>query len=243
MWAVFSIWGTRCCRSLALAKAPELPVTNPDVVHFDVLGHTLILYPTWIGWGLAMLAVALVAFAIVRARRMNLAGGWDFARGASAPLLLLAATALCLQAAGAGIPKSSISQIYALFDRYAFELAGAASLAGAVAVMLVIAQLRGTGARWVFAGAWIVAAIACLVSGSVDWVAIVLAAVVSILGLRDRKAATAWGYWLGGLATGVVLATVASRARAARRVHGDVAGTWCRYRGGTHVAGSAKPGG
>jgi hypothetical protein len=195
---------------LALGKAPELPVTNPDVVHFDVLGHTLILYPTWIGWGLAMLAVALVVFAIIRARRMDLAGGWDFARGATAPLLLLAATALCLQAAGAGIPKSSISQIYALFDRYAFELAGAASLAGAVAVMLVIAQLRGAGARWVFIAAWIVAAISCLVSGGVDWVAIVLAAVVSILGLVAlRKAATAWGYWLGALAAGVVLATVA----------------------------------
>ncbi|MFC4307942.1 M20/M25/M40 family metallo-hydrolase [Steroidobacter flavus] len=195
---------------LALAKAPELPAAQPDAVHFDVLGTTLIFYPTWIGWGLAILAVALVAFAIVRARRMELAGGWDFARGASAPVVLLAGTALCLQAAGAGILKSSISQIYALFDRYTFELAGAASLAGGVAVLLVIAQLRGVAARWVLAGAWIVAAISCLVSGSVDWVAIALAAVVSILGLVTlRKPASAWGYWLGGLATGVVLATVA----------------------------------
>ncbi|WP_129779559.1 M20/M25/M40 family metallo-hydrolase [Peristeroidobacter soli] len=195
---------------LALAKGSELPAAHPDVVHFDVLGKALMLYPTWIGWGLAILAMALVVFAIIRTRRMDLATGWDFARGASAPLLVLSATALCLQAAGAGILKSSISQIYALFDRHTFELAGAASLAGGIAVMLVIAQLRGAGARAVFVAAWIVAAISCLVSGSVDWVAIGLAAFVSILGLVTlRKAASAWGYWLGGLATCAALAAIA----------------------------------
>ncbi|HEY5759179.1 MAG TPA: M20/M25/M40 family metallo-hydrolase [Steroidobacter sp.] len=196
--------------AIALANAPELPPSQPDLVHFDVLGKTLIIYPVWIGWGLAILAVALVAFAIVRARRMDLARGWDFARGASAPLLVLTATALYLRAAGAGILTSSVSQIYALLDQYAFELAGVACLAGGVAVALVIAQLRGVGVRWVVIAAWIMAAIACIVSRSVDWVAIGLAAFVSILGFVTlRKAASAWGYWLGSLGTSVVLAVVA----------------------------------
>ncbi len=54
------------------------------------------------------------------------------------------------------------------------------------------------------------AAIACIVSRSVDWVAIVLAAFVSILGwVTLRKAASAWGYWLGSLGTCVALAVVA----------------------------------
>jgi hypothetical protein len=194
---------------IALANAPELPASHPDAVYFDVLGVTLILYPVWMGWCLAILAVALVAFSIVRARRMDLARTSDFVRGVSAPLLLLAATALCLRAAGAGILGNSVSQVYALLDRYAFELAGAAILAGGVAVMLVIAQLRGAGWRWVLIAASIVAAISCLVSRSVDWVAIVLAAVVSVLGFVTlRRAASAWGYRLGSLATFTVLAIV-----------------------------------
>jgi hypothetical protein len=196
--------------AIALANAAELPASQPDLVHFDVLGKTLIIYPTWVGWCLAILAVALVAFAIVRARRMDLARAWDFARGTSASLLVLTATALCLRAAGAGILTNSVSQLYALLGQYGFELAGVACLAGGVAVALVIAQLRGAGARWVFLAAWVMAAIACLISRSVDWVAIVLAAFVSILGwVTLRKATSAWGYWLGSLGTCVALAIVA----------------------------------
>ncbi|MBL8265887.1 M28 family peptidase, partial [Steroidobacter sp.] len=195
---------------VALASATELPASGPDLVHFDVLGKTLILYPVWVGWALVLVVVALIAFAIVRVRRMELARTLDLVRGAGAPLLLLIATALCLRAAGAGILTGSVSQIYALLSQFAIELAGVGLLAGAVAVVLVIAQLRGAGWLWVVIASWVVTGIACVISGSVDWVAIVLAALVSILGFVTlRRPASAWGYWLGSLATFALLAVVA----------------------------------
>lgn len=193
--------------ALALASAAELPAQGPDLVYFDVLGWKLILYPPWMGWCLAILAAAIVIFTIFRAYRMGSARVSDLARGACAPLLVVSATALCLRAAGAGISASSTSQMYALLGRYAFELAGATALAGAVAAILVIAQLRGAGQRWILVAAWSIAAVSSALSGALDWVAIILAALVSLLGLVTlRAAASAWGYWLGALATAAILA-------------------------------------
>lgn len=47
----------------ALLDAPKLPEPAPDVVFADVFGLMLLIYPTWLGWG--MLAVTGLSLAVL----------------------------------------------------------------------------------------------------------------------------------------------------------------------------------
>lgn len=90
----------------AAATAKALPAKAPDATYSHLFGPWMLAYPTVMGWGVLVLALALAAVGIWRAQR-RMAFTWgDVARGVGAALYLILTAAALLhlarRATGAG---------------------------------------------------------------------------------------------------------------------------------------------
>jgi hypothetical protein len=136
----------------ALAFAPALPARAPNKVYADLLGLTVVGYPTWGGWVVLVGAGGLILAGAWRARRAGELRAIDLAKGVTATFLVVALAAACLIATrhltGAGFGFMAQRPLLARFAL--FEVAMAASAIGA---LLLSAGMVG-GGRTRLAGVW-----------------------------------------------------------------------------------------
>ncbi len=116
----------------ALATATKLPSRAADRVYADVLGRTVLQYPSSAAWGLMALAVAAISLVGVRALRE----GQTSLTGVAAGVLAVAGLLffLILALSGLGLLRAALAQrhLAPLLRHSGWALAGAGLLSGGV---------------------------------------------------------------------------------------------------------------
>lgn len=193
----------------ALLRADALPARSANTVYADVFGRVIVSHPPAAGWGLWVLAAALLGVAAWRARRTAGLTFADLGRGMADGVWFLTTGLVLTQAvrtlAGPMSGRAdSAEAYYTLLGRLPWMEAGAALTVLALAMALMGG--RGRPDRRIAAGAVALAAVVALALGGVSPI-IVGAAVIAIglslfPGLAPR---TVWGGWSGLIALILVL--------------------------------------
>lgn len=197
----------------AAAEAPGLPAKSPNVVYSQLFGDLILAYPPVAGWALLALAAALIAFATVRARRIEAFPRTDILRGAGAGLFAalgaMAVLHFARRATGAGFGFMEQRFLLAQVSRWELALILLA-LGFLLAAVAEIARGRRQIALLPLA-----AGLASSLFGGFDPVGLgmgVAAALVAIAAY-GRPVSRA-GAWAGVLVLGLVVA-IAAQALAA----------------------------
>ncbi|MBX7247568.1 MAG: M20/M25/M40 family metallo-hydrolase [Caulobacteraceae bacterium] len=184
---------------------------GPDLVYADVFGRWLLAYPAWGGWLLLMVCGGLIGFA---AQREGLPEQrLDALRGVGLLMLLLVWPALVLHLAWRLAPTGPDFYQSATGARFDVYFAGMALLAAGMALGTVSLAARGK-ARWIAAGAALVAGLLCSARGGFDVEGAVLGVAASVLFAAvlgrplDPRGATQ-GLLIGGLLLGLLLQALA----------------------------------
>lgn len=183
-----------------LAGAAPLPRASDDVVFSDVLGRTLIAYPTWAGWLVLAGAGLLVAFAVRRASTVQSLSRRAMLRGAggalAAMLSLVPAADLARQLTGAGDGQVGLRAIKAQFPLY-----DAALCAFALSAILAVGAALATGqGRRALTAVPMLTGLAAFVGGGFDLPALVCGALAAVLAvLSFGKPVDGWSGWTGVL--------------------------------------------
>jgi len=90
-----------------VAFATMLPQAGPTPVYGQLLGGITVAYAPLVGWAILLVAVALLAFAIVRARRIETFPWTDVLRGAGAALFAVVGGCAVLHSPGAPRARTS----------------------------------------------------------------------------------------------------------------------------------------
>ena len=192
--------------TVALAFGP-LPGRAPDVVYGNVLFGLTLAYPPWMGWSILASCIALIAAGVGLARRRDVFGWIDAARGVGAGLYLIAlsGTALELVRHATGV-KSGWMEYRPLLARFpAFEVMMlAAALAALLATVALISRNRS---RWVAAALPLVCGLGACLFGGVDVLALGLGVHGLLMGVISfGRPARPGGAWAGLLMLVLVLA-------------------------------------
>ncbi len=186
----------------ALLRAESLPVATANTVYADLFGRIIVRHPPAAGWGLLVLALALLGAAGWRARARAGLTLADVGRGALDGLWFIAAGLVLTQAvrtlAGPMSGRAdSAEAYYTLLARLPWMEAGAALTV--LALAMAVLGGRGRPDPRVTAIALAVAAAVALVLGGFGNPVVVVASLIAIgLSLAPGLAArTVWGGWAG----------------------------------------------
>lgn len=193
----------------ALASGQTLPAKTPNVIYSDVLGLTLISYPTAVGWGLLALAAAMIGFVAWRALAGSATSPVQIVRGVAGAVLLVLAAALVLHLMGRLLNVEDSQRLYDLLGRFDFLLLGAGALGVGTGLLVVTAQARGARRIWPSLAALAMGG-ACSLVGGFDPVGLGLGVAVGVMcwaALGGRVGVL--GVWIGGLVTLLLAALTA----------------------------------
>lgn len=198
----------------ALLRAESLPVATANTVYADLFGRMIVSHPPAAGWGLLVLALALLGTAGWRARARAGLTLADVGRGALDGLWFFAAGLVLTQAvrtlAGPMSGRAdSAEAYYTLLARLPWMEAGAALTVLAIAMALLGGRARPD--RRVTALALVIAAAVALVLGGFGNPVVIVASLIAIgLSLAPGLAArTVWGGWTGLIALVLAIGLVA----------------------------------
>jgi len=190
------------------AFAADLPGKAPSPVYANFLGDTLLVYPAWFGWVLLLVIVALLAFAVRRARHAGEFPATDLLRGAGALLFAAAGAVAVLQFARrlTGADFGFIEQRFLLAQVATWEWA---VLLLSLGFLVLSAGALTRGRRWI-AAAPLVLGLACSAFGELDAIGAVSGVLAGVIGVfAYGRPATRQGAWAGVLLTGLMLAVIA----------------------------------
>jgi hypothetical protein len=191
----------------AAAFDAALPAVSPDLTYSQVFGNFILAYPPAMGWLILLAAAALIALAVVRARRIEAFPWTDLARGAGATLFVAlgAMTVLRFARRATGAGFGFLEQRFLLAQVTRWEIA--LILLG-LGFLLAAASEIGRGRRQI-AFLPLVAGLGCSLFG-LDLAGLGMGVAASLAGLAaygrpvSRPCA-----WAGVLALGLALAAAA----------------------------------
>jgi len=192
----------------AVAFASQLPERSPDLVYNQVPGQLLLAYPPQVGWLILAACAGLLAWGVVRARRIDPFPWLEIARGFGAALFAaLAAGALMHFARRAtGADLGFLEQRFLLAQAPRWE---AALVLLGLGVLLLAAAGLARGRRQVALLPLAAGLGSCLFSG-LDKVGLGLGLAAALVGLLAcGRAVSRPGAWAGVLLLGLILAIVA----------------------------------
>ncbi|THD56397.1 M20/M25/M40 family metallo-hydrolase [Phenylobacterium sp.] len=197
--------------AMAIAFAPTLPARSGDLVYGQTPGGVTLAYPPLVGWAILAGAAALLAWGVVRARKIQAFPWLDLARGAGAALFMLTTGAAVLHFArkATGAAMGFMEQRFLLAQAPRWEIA--LFLLG-VGVLLVAATELARGRRLV-ALLPLAAGLASCLFGGLDKTALIEGALGVLLALAAYgRPVSRPGAWAGVLLISLVLAAVAQAA-------------------------------
>jgi hypothetical protein len=196
--------------AMALAFSPRLPERAPDVVYSQIPGGITLAYPTVFGWLILAVSAGLLAWSIVRARRLEAFPWLHLARGAGAGLfaVLTAGAVMHFARRATGADFGFLEQRFLLAQAARWETA---LLLLGVGVLLFAAAELARGRRL---GALLplAAGVASCAFGF-DRVGLILGFAAAVVGaLAYGRATSRPAGWAGVLLLGLVLAVAAQIA-------------------------------
>ena len=195
----------------AVAFSPSLPARTPDRVYGQTPGGLTLSYPPAAGWAVLAAAAALLAWGVVRARRVQAFPWLDLARGAGAALFVLATAAAVLHLArkATGASTGFLEQRFLLAQAPRWETA--LFLLGVGVLLLAAAELaRG---RRLVALLPLAAGLGSCLFGGLDKIALIEGAAGAALALAVYgRPVSRPGAWAGVILAGLALAVVAQAA-------------------------------
>jgi hypothetical protein len=195
----------------AAAFDTALPAKTPDLVYNQAFGDLLVAYPPWMGWVLIVVAAGLIAWGLVRARRLETIPWTDVLRGLGAGLFAALAAAAVLHWArlATGAAMGYLEQRFLLAQAPRWE---AAVMVTGLGVLLVAVAELARGRRLV-AFLPLAAAVASCLIGGIDRVAIGVGVAAALVGAAAYgRPVTRAGAWAGVLVLGLILAIAAQAA-------------------------------
>jgi hypothetical protein len=195
----------------AVAFSPNLPAATPDVVFSQAPGGLTLAYPPMVGWLIVAASAGLLAWAVVRARRVEAFGWLDMVRGAGAALfaVLSAVAVMHFARRATGVPFGFLEQRFLLAQASRWETA--LVLVGLGVLLLAIAEVA-RGRRKAIALPLLAGVGSCLFGG-VDQMGLGLGLAAAVIGLAAYgRPVSRPGAWAGALLLGIVLAIAAQAA-------------------------------
>jgi len=190
------------------AFAAELPGKAPSVVYSNLFGDALLAYPVWFGWVLLFVIVALLAFAVRRARHAGEFPAADILRGAGALMFAATGAVAVLQFARrlTGADFGFIEQRFLLAQVTSWEWA---VLFLSLGFLVLSAGALTRGRRWI-AAVPVALGLACSAFGGFDMIGAVSGVLAGVIGVfAYGRPATRQGAWAGVLLSGLLLAVIA----------------------------------
>jgi hypothetical protein len=192
----------------AVAFSPSLPRRAPDVVYGQTPGGVTLAYAPAMGWLVLAAAAALLAWGVVRARRVEAFPWLDLARGAGAALFAVLSAVILMHFArrATGAQFGFLAQRFLLAQAPRWE--AAVFLTGLGMLLLSIAE-TARGRRRVIALPLLAALLSCL-TGGLDVLALEMAAAAAVVGaLAYGRPVSRPAAWAGVLILLLVVGAVA----------------------------------
>ncbi|THD62172.1 M20/M25/M40 family metallo-hydrolase [Phenylobacterium sp.] len=192
----------------AVAFSPVLPARAPDVVFGQTPGGLTLAYPPAVGWLVLAVSAALLAWGVMRARRVEAFPWLDLARGAGAALfaVLSAVVLMHFTRRATGAAFGFLAQRFLLAQAPRWE--AALVLTGLGMLLLAIAE-AARGRRRVILLPLLAALLSCL-AGGLDVLALEIAAAAAVVGaLAYGRPVSRAGAWAGAMVLLLVLGAVA----------------------------------
>ncbi|CAN7581705.1 M20/M25/M40 family metallo-hydrolase [Phenylobacterium sp. LjRoot225] len=192
----------------ALAFSPSLPPRQPDAVYGVLFGDAVLAYPPAWGWAPLAVSAALIALALVRARRRDALTWSEAARGAGWALYALTSLAAVLHLAGAAAAQGPLAAERLLAVAGRWEVAQLLLAAGVF--MFAVAE-AARGRRIQAALLALVAGLgSCAVARGLDAVGLGEGIAAALLALAvGGQPADRPGAWAGVLLLGLAAACLA----------------------------------
>lgn len=192
----------------AVAFSSQLPALTPDLVYSQIPGGVVLAYPPWVGWAILAAAAVLLAWGLLRARRIETFSWMDLARGAGGGLFAVIGGVAVLhfarRATGAG--AGFMQQRFLLAQAPLWE---AALLLLGLGVLLTAAAELARGRRKA-ALLPLAAGVGCCLLGGIDQLGLGLGLAAAVIGfLAYGRPASRPGAWAGVLLLGLIIAAAA----------------------------------